>query len=32
MRANPRRIAGAVLDVYADEFAGPPPEALWRLD
>ena len=24
-------IAGAVLDVYDGEFAGPPPEELWRL-
>jgi phosphoglycerate dehydrogenase-like enzyme len=26
-----RRIAGAALDVYAGEFTGPPPEALWQL-
>ncbi|NOT56699.1 MAG: D-2-hydroxyacid dehydrogenase [Deltaproteobacteria bacterium] len=24
-------IAGAVLDVYTEEFTGPPPEELWRL-
>ncbi|HXG18155.1 MAG TPA: D-2-hydroxyacid dehydrogenase [Methylomirabilota bacterium] len=24
-------IAGAALDVYTDEFTGPPPEELWRL-
>ena len=24
-------IAAAALDVYVDEFSGPPPEALWRL-
>lgn len=24
-------IAGAALDVYVDEFAGPPPEELWQL-
>jgi phosphoglycerate dehydrogenase-like enzyme len=24
-------IAGAVLDVYAEEFTGPPPDELWQL-
>ncbi|MBI3248790.1 MAG: D-2-hydroxyacid dehydrogenase [Deltaproteobacteria bacterium] len=24
-------IAGAVLDVYTEEFSGPPPDALWQL-
>jgi phosphoglycerate dehydrogenase-like enzyme len=26
-----KRIAGAVLDVYTEEFTGPPPEELWQL-